>query len=196
MTDNWIYIEKGFKHILNSNAVEHILFLIALVIPYLFKDWKKIIVLLLLFVGGHSFAFLLSYFGVITIKLILVKFVILICIIAIAFFNLLNIGKSSKQNSINTLGILSLFSGVLQGLLIADFVKPIQGESKVQLISLFEYSIGIHCSQFLVIFAVLLISNSAQSVFRLSKRDWIIGISSFVIGIIVPLIIQSGIWIK
>jgi hypothetical protein len=35
-----------------------------------------------------------------------------------------------------------------------------------------------------------------QSIFRFSKRDWILVLSSFVIGVVLPMIIESEIWTR
>jgi hypothetical protein len=62
MSEFLIY-QIGLKHVLDIHAYDHVLFLIALVVPFSFKDWKRII-LLITFTIGHTVA-LFSVFGVI-----------------------------------------------------------------------------------------------------------------------------------
>ena len=57
-----------------------------------------------------------------------------------------------------------------------------------------EYSLGIETSQIIVVFIVLILSYIVQTFFRFSKRDWTLVMSSFVIGVVLPMIIQSEIW--
>ena len=38
MSEFWMYFNIGLKHVLDINAYDHVLFLMALVIPYAFKD--------------------------------------------------------------------------------------------------------------------------------------------------------------
>jgi len=54
MSEFWIFFEEGLRHILNLFAYDHILFLIALTIPYAFKDWKKLLLLATIFTVGHN----------------------------------------------------------------------------------------------------------------------------------------------
>jgi hypothetical protein len=196
VSEFWIYFEKGFRQVFNLSAFAYILFLVALVVPYLFKDWKKLFALLLLFTAGHSVAVLLSFFGVIIVKSALVKLLNLGAILVVALLNLFTIGKSSKQSGLSTVGFLTLFCGILEGLLVNEYFKTANSGSITKLISLFEYSTGIHAAQILITILILLTSYCVQTVFRFSKRDWTLGISAFIIGVILPIIIKSGIWNK
>ena len=197
MSEFWIYFEKGLRHILDQFAYGHILFLIALTVPYAFKDWKKLLLLVTIFTVGHTLALLLSVFGVIIIKGNLVDFLIPIIILVVAFFNLFTAGKSSKQESISLIGFVTLFFGIIHGLGFADYFKTVVGGSpQSKLLPLSEFSLGIEVSQIVVVFIVLMLSYIVQTFFRFSKRDWILVMSSFVIGVVLPMIIQSQIWNK
>ena len=75
MSEFWMYFNIGLKHVLDINAYDHVLFLILiLVIPYAFKDWKNVFVLVSLFTIGHTLALLLSVYGVVQIQASLVEF--------------------------------------------------------------------------------------------------------------------------
>ena len=68
MSEFWIYFQIGLKHVLDINAYDHVLFLMALAIPYSFKDWKRILLLVSLFTLGHTVALVLSVFEIVTVK--------------------------------------------------------------------------------------------------------------------------------
>jgi hypothetical protein len=191
MSEFWIFFEKGLRHILDFSAYDHILFLIALSIPYAFKDWKKLLLLVTIFTIGHTAALLLSVSGVLIIK---VKFLIPTTILIIAFFNLFNVGKSSKQESISIIGFVTLLFGMIHDLSFAGYFKTLFGGStKSKLLPLSEYSLGTETSQIIVVFIVLILSYIVQTFFRFSKRDWTLVTSSFVIGMVLPMIISSEI---
>ncbi|HQZ25751.1 MAG TPA: HupE/UreJ family protein [Flavobacterium sp.] len=195
MSEFWIFFEKGLRHILDLSAYDHILFLIALTIPYAFKDWKRLLLLVTIFTVGHTVALLLSVFGVVIIKVNLVEFLIPITILIIAFFNLFTAGKSSKQESISVIGFVTLFFGIVHGLSFAGYFNTLLGGSpQSKLLPLSEYSLGIETSQIIVVFIVLILSYIVQTFFRFSKRDWTLVMSSFVIGVVLPMIISSEIW--
>ena len=96
MSQFLIYFQLGLKHILNIYSYDHILFLIALVIPLAFKDWKRILILVTSFTVGHTIALLLTLYGIITVKVAVVELLIPITILIVALFHLFTAGKSGK----------------------------------------------------------------------------------------------------
>ncbi|WP_291097171.1 MULTISPECIES: HupE/UreJ family protein [unclassified Flavobacterium] len=195
MSEFWIYYEIGLRHVLNIRAYDHVLFLIALTVPHAFKDWKRILLLVSLFTIGHTLALLLSVFGVIVIKVNLVEFLIPITILIVAIFNLFTAGKSSKHESISIVGFITLFFGIIHGLGFSNYFKSILGGSpQSKLLPLSEFALGIESSQIIVVFVVLILSYIVQTFFRFSKRDWTLVMSSFVIGVVLPMIVENEIW--
>ena len=195
MSAFWIYFEIGVRHVLDLFAYDHVLFLIALTVPYSFKDWKRLLLLVSLFTVGHTMALLLSVFGVIIIKGNLVEFVIPITILIVAFFNLFTARKSSKNESISVVILITLFFGIIHGLGFASYFKSLLGgASQSKLLPLSEFALGIEAAQIIVVFVVLILSYIVQTFFRFSKRDWTLVMSSFIIGVVLPMIIESEIW--
>lgn len=195
MSAFWIYFEIGVRHVLDLFAYDHVLFLIALTVPYSFKDWKRLLLLVSLFTVGHTMALLLSVFGVIIIKGNLVEFVIPITILIVAFFNLFKARKSSKNESISVVILITLFFGIIHGLGFASYFKSLLGgSSQSKLLPLSEFALGIEAAQIIVVFVVLILSYIVQTFFRFSKRDWTLVMSSFIIGVVLPMIIESEIW--
>jgi hypothetical protein len=197
MSEFWIYFEKGLRHILNPYGYDHILFLIALSVPYAFKDWARLLLLATIFTIGHSLALLLSVFGVIIIKGNLVDFLIPITILIVSVFHLFTAGKSSKKESISVVFFVTLFFGIVHGLGFAAYFKSMIGSAtSSKLLPLSEFALGIEAAQIVVVFVVLILAYIVQTFFRFSKRDWTLVMSSFIIGVVLPMIIQSKIWIR
>jgi hypothetical protein len=42
----------------------------------------------------------------------------------------------------------------------------------------------------------LLVAYIVQTLFKFSKRDWILMVSAFTVGVIIPILIQNEIWYK
>ena len=195
MSDFWIYFQIGLHHVLDINAYDHVLFLIAMTVPYAFKDWSRVLLLVSIFTIGHTIALILSVFGIIVVKVNLIEFMIPITILFTALYNLFTSGKSSKNNSISIIGFLTLFFGIIHGLGFSNYFKTIlSGSPQSKLLPLGEFALGIEAAQLIVVLVVLIISYLIQTVFRFSKRDFTLVLSSFVIGVVVPLIINSPIW--
>ena len=109
MSEFWIYFQIGLRHVLDIHAYDHVLFLIALAVPYSFNDWKRILLLVTLFTLGHTMALFLSVYGIVAIKVNVVELLIPITILITALFNLFTAGKSSKKESINLVFFITLF---------------------------------------------------------------------------------------
>jgi hypothetical protein len=195
MSQFWIYFQIGLKHVLDINAYDHVLFLIALTVPYLFKDWKRIFLLVSLFTIGHTLALILSVYGIITIKVNIVEFLIPITILITALYHLFTAGKTSKNDGVNLVFFITLFFGIIHGLGFSNYFKTILGGfATSKLLPLGEFALGIEAAQLVVVFVVLVISYIVQTVFRFSKRDWALVMSAFIIGVVIPMIIESPIW--
>jgi len=195
MSQFWIYFQIGLKHVLDIHAYDHVLFLIALTVPYLFKDWKRIFLLVSLFTIGHTLALVLSVYGIIAIKVDVVEFLIPITILVTALYHLFTAGKTSKNDGVNLVFFITLFFGIIHGLGFSNYFKTILGGSATsKLLPLGEFALGIEAAQLVVVFVVLVISYIVQTVFRFSKRDWALVMSAFIIGVVIPMIIESPIW--
>ncbi|MFE3869808.1 HupE/UreJ family protein [Flavobacterium sp. ZS1P70] len=197
MSEFWIYFQIGLKHVLDIHAYDHVLFLIALAVPFSFKDWKQIVLLVSMFTIGHTLALLLSIFGIIAIKVNVVELLIPITILITALFNLFTAGKSSKKDSVNLVFFITLFFGIIHGLGFSNYFKSILGGTpSSKLIPLGEFALGIEAAQVVVVFVVFVLSYIVQTVFRFSKRDWTLVMSAFIIGVVLPMIVESKIWIR
>jgi len=197
MSDFWIYFEVGMRHVLNLFSYDHVLFLIALSVSYVFKDWKKVLILVSLFTVGHTIALLLSVYGIVVVKVNLIEFLIPITILITAIYHLFTAGKSAKNESISAIGFITLFFGIIHGLGFATYFKSIiGGTSDSKLLPLIEFASGIEVAQIIVVLTALIAAYCVQTLFKFSKRDWTLVMSSFVIGVVLPMIIESKIWIK
>lgn len=195
MSDFWMYFNIGMRHVLDIKTFGHVLFLIALAIPYAFKDWRRVLLLITVFTIGFLLTLLIFVFGVLVVKGSLINWLIYITILITAFFNLFTAGKSSKKESVGVIVFVTLFFGIIHGLSYSNYFNSITTGSKTnKVITLFEFALGIEVAQIIVMFIVLVVSFIVQTVFRFSRRDWVLVMSAFIIGVILPNIIESKVW--
>ena len=57
-----------------------------------------------------------------------------------------------------------------------------------EILPLLEFALGVEFAQIIVVAAVLILSFIFQTVFRFNKRDWVLVVSSLVIGVIIPML--------
>ena len=197
MSEFMLYLQIGLHHVLDIKAYDHVLFLAALVIPYHFKDWKKIITLVSVFTLGHTLALLLAVFGLVKINVDLVEFLIPITILATAVYNLFNGGKGGGKSNLTVAIFITLFFGVIHGLGFSNYFNSIlAGSASDKILPLLEFALGIELAQLAVVLSVLILSFLVQTFVRNSKRNWVLITSSIVIGVVIPMLIESEIWNK
>ncbi len=197
MSEFWVYFQIGLHHVLDLNATDHLLFLVALTASFAFSDWKKVLLLTAIFTVGHTISLLLAVFGILAIKASFIELLIPITILLTALYNIFTSGKATKNQSINIIGFFTLFFGIVHGLGFSNYFKNLlPGNATDKLLPTLEFASGIEAAQILIVLTVLLLSLISQNLLRLSKRDFTLIVSSFVIGVVLPLILQHEIWFK
>jgi hypothetical protein len=195
MSDFWIYVETGLYYGLDIRSYHLILFLVALMIPYSFKEWKRVMLLLAVFGLGYLLSLLLSSFGIVIIKMKVVGFLVPVSIFLAALYNLFNSGKSSKKDHINIVGFFVFFFGIIHGLVFSDFFKTVfSGIPSNKIMSLLEFTLGMEGAQLTIALAILILSYIIHTFFRFSRRDFIVVLSAFVMGVVLPMIMTNQIW--
>ncbi|MGH1387283.1 HupE/UreJ family protein [Kordia sp.] len=190
-----IYFKLGLHHILNIEGLDHILFLVVLIIAYTFKDWKRVLWLVTAFTVGHTLSLILSTYGAVKVNGKIVEFFVLVTIFLMALYNIFTAGKNTNKTKVIVLLISALFFGIIHGLAFAkDFKSMITAGIDDKLLPLLEFTLGIEVAQLIVVVVVLIISFLFQTVFRFSKRDWVMVVSSIVIGVLIPTLIEARFW--
>lgn len=190
----WFNVEYGMNHVLDIHAYDHILFLIVLTIPYIFKDWKRVFLLVSVFTIGHTVSLALAAYGTISVSSDLVEFLIPVTILIVALFNVFTAGKAAQKERIGVLFVSTLFFGLIHGLGFAREFRMFVGSSDSKLVPLLEFALGIEIAQVIIVFLVLFLGFLFQTVFRFSKRDWIMVVSSIVVGLVIPMLFNNKIW--
>ena len=187
----WFNVEYGINHVLDINAYDHVLFLIVLSIPYIFKDWKRVFLLVSMFTLGHTLSLVLAAYSVVTANVTMVEFLIPITILVVALFNVFTSGKGAQREKVGVLFLSTLFFGLVHGLGFAREFKMLLGDTDNKLVLLLEFALGIELAQVIIVFVVLFLGYIVQTIFRLTKRDWIMVISAIVVGLVIPMILNS-----
>ena len=66
--ENFIFnVEYGINHVLDMNGYDHILFLMVLTVPFLFANWKRVLILVTFFTIGHTVSLVLGTYNMVRI---------------------------------------------------------------------------------------------------------------------------------
>ena len=192
MLDSFLkFLELGLYHIVSLKSYDHLLFLVVLTIPYLFKDWKRLLLLITSFTLGHTLSLLLGVYDIVNLKGNVIEWLIPFTIIIMALYNVFTAGKSSKQYNPIIIFSIVLFFGFIHGLGFATAFESMVRSDDSTLLSVLEFALGIEIGQFVIVFCVLFFGFLGQTIFRFSVRDWVMVLSAVVIGLMLPLIFNS-----
>jgi hypothetical protein len=176
-----LYFGLGTGHILTWDALDHLLFVTALCLRYLVKDWKKVVVLVTAFTIGHSITLALSATGYIHFPTRWIEFLIPLTIVATAFNNL---GQKSTQvehpSRLPLIYFFALFFGLIHGLAYANTFLSLEGPEGL-LMHLLAFNLGIEAAQLLVVAIVLTISFIFVRTIKIPRLWWIRTVSALVL---------------
>ena len=188
-----LFLKLAFNHVLNWTAYDHILFFVVLAVIYQFKDWKKALWLITLFTLGHTTTLGLATYNIIKVDVKIIEFLIPLTILITALVNLLIADKKNfKRTNINL--FFSFFFGLIHGLGLSGFLKMIIEDNENKLLPLLEFALGVEIAQVAIVILILIVGFIAIQIFKIKKRDWVLVISSIVIGIVVPMLIERKFW--
>ena len=187
----WFNVKYGINHVLDINGYDHVLFLMVLTVPYLYKDWKRVLLLVSMFTLGHTLSLVLAAYDVVSVNAALVEFLIPVTILIVALYNVFTAGKTAKTEKVGMLFLSTLFFGLVHGLGFAREFLLFSGQSDNKLALLLEFALGIEIAQIIIVFVVLFLGFLGQTIFRFSKRDWVMVMSAIVVGLVIPMIANS-----
>jgi hypothetical protein len=176
MQDFGFYFGLGWHHIISKDALDHQLFIAALVAIYMLKDWKQVLILVTAFTIGHSLTLALSVFDIIRFPSNWVEFLIPCTILITAISNLFQ--KKFTPKSIRINYFLALFFGLIHGMGFANTLRFIMAGDQSMAVGLFGFNVGLEVGQIMVVIVLLLLSQAAFALLKVNRRDWVIFLSA------------------
>tara|TARA_B100000497_G_scaffold59149_1_gene67341 strand:+ start:289 stop:858 length:570 start_codon:yes stop_codon:yes gene_type:complete len=187
MYDLIFYLELGLLHVLDWNAIDHMLFLCALTIVYNFKDFKTVFWIVTFFTFGHTFSLILSAFDLFKPPSQLIEFLIPTTIIVTSLYNILY-NKNSKNNFFEY--TFSVFFGLIHGFGFGNYFEMLTDSLDTKIIPLIGFAIGVELSQLIVVLGILVINTILKMLNLISRTIYIKIVSVIIILLSLNLIYQ------
>lgn len=188
MQDFGFYFWLGWEHIISKDALDHQLFIAALVAIYMLKDWKQVLILVTAFTIGHSLTLVLSVFDIIRFNSRWVEFLIPVTIVITAIANFFQ--KKFTARSIRINYFLALFFGLVHGMGFANSIRFMLASDQNIGWSLLGFNIGLEVGQIVVVVALLLLAQLLINLFHINRRDWVIFLSAAVLGLSLKMVLE------
>jgi hypothetical protein len=185
------YLVLGFQHIMNIQALDHLLFILSITCMYKFYDAKKLLLLITAFTLGHSMTLALATLKWIDFSQKWIEFLIPCTILFSALSNL-----NFKQTNIRSTKlptykfILVGIFGLIHGLGFSNYLQSLLGNEHSILSPLFAFNIGLELAQIMVVLSILLISNLLIELFKIKLIYFVLVISGIIIGLSLPMVLE------
>ena len=188
MSDFVFYFRTGWSHIISWDALDHLMFIIALTAIYLVGNWKNVLVLVTAFTIGHSLTLALSVYDLIRFNEKWVEFLIPCTIVFTGTFNLLV--PQIKVSSFKANYLLALLFGLIHGMGFANTIRFMLVKNQDIAIPLISFNFGLEVGQIAVVSMVLLTCYCWVNKIGLNRRWWIGALSGFAIIIALEMAVE------
>lgn len=165
----WFYFDLGFDHVLDIGGLDHFYFLVALSLPFAFKNWRRLLLWVSLFTLGHSLSLLVTHFEWLKIDAAWVEFLIPITI-CITCLSILVQKKHSHLKGI-WINLITLFFGLIHGFGFGRYFKMIASEGEA-ILGLLEFALGVEFAQILIVIFVLFMNWMALGLLKIQALKW------------------------
>jgi len=149
MSEFLTFAQLGFRHIVDIEAMDHILFLVALAAIYRFRDARNALWVVTAFTIGHSITLALAVTGTLDLPSALIEFLIPVTIVITGVENLLVSDRARAPWGGRYRPIFAGVFGLVHGAGFANYLKALFVEHIAA--PLFGFNVGIEMGQILVL---------------------------------------------
>ncbi|MEY3855458.1 MAG: hypothetical protein RIS68_1472 [Bacteroidota bacterium] len=185
------YLVLGLQHILNIQAIDHLLFILSITCVYRVFDIKKLLYLITAFTLGHSVTLALATLKWIRMDANWIEFLIPCTILCSALGNL-----RFRENKLRTKempwGNYALVTGfgLIHGMGFSNYLQSLLGQEASLLTPLFAFNVGLEIGQIIVVAIFLTFSTFLLEVMKSKLRHYVLVISGLIIGLVLPMILE------
>ena len=167
MSELLTFIHLGFRHITDLEAMDHILFLVALAAIYRGRDWRESLWVVSAFTVGHSITLALAVTGAVRLPTALIEFLIPLTIVATALENLIVRNRERAPLKGRYRPVFAGVFGLVHGAGFANYLRSLFSGSIA--VPLFGFNLGIEIGQIVVLLLAGLVLALLDRVLTLAR---------------------------
>ena len=149
MSELFTFMQLGFRHIVNPEAMDHILFLLVLAAIYRLRDWRTALWVVTAFTVGHSITLALAVTNAMVLPIRLIEFLIPVTIVATCIENIIVRDRVSAPLGRRYRPVFAAVFGLVHGAGFADYLRNLFVDRIA--LPLFGFNVGIELGQIVVL---------------------------------------------
>ncbi|MBW3518373.1 hypothetical protein [Flavobacterium sp. NKUCC04_CG] len=188
MLDIVFYMARGFEQFLLKSNLMVVIFTVVLLLPYVFKDWMRVLSLLAMIALGFLFNATINFFEVVAISATAFRgayWTMLGLLFLFCFYRLICSGKKLKNKGDTIYYVIAFVFGFIASILHENIWRPLVAKSSYEFIALFGYSLGYLGGLILVGMIYFLAAYALQTILRFTQKEWGLIVSSMSIGVLI-----------
>ena len=182
------YFQWGWEHIISRDALDHQLFITALMALYAADQWRKVLILVTAFTIGHSLTLAISVLDWIRFASDWVEFLIPLTIVLTCLNNLRRLTPDRNQQRLQY--VLAAVFGLIHGMGFANNIRFVLPTGESLAVDLLAFNLGLEAGQVLIVALLLLIGYVIVKIFQVSRRDWSLFLSAASFGLALWITLQ------
>ena len=183
----WFYAQLGFNHVLDFQGLDHFYFIIALVIPFEFREFQKLLWWISLFTLGHTLSLFGNYFFELKLPADWIEFLIPVTI-ALSCIPLLRSKTFSVANWFPS--AITLTFGLIHGLGFGRYFSLIVSEDEA-LVDLLSFALGVEAVQIFIVVGILILNVLFLKILKFNKSRWQLVIGAMILSQAIRMIIET-----
>jgi len=188
LQDFIFYFKLGWEHIISADALDHQLFILALVAIYSYNNLKQVLILVTAFTIGHSLTLFLSVTDVIRFESKWVEFLIPCTIVFTAVSNLFR--KDFSLTSVRINYYLALIFGLIHGMGFANSIRIMLAKNQNIGWGLFGFNVGLEAGQIFMVIIILAFTFLIFNYTKIKRRDWVLFLSAAVFSLALKMALE------
>ena len=168
MSEFLTFAQLGLRHIVDIEAMDHILFLVALAAIYRFRDLRKVFWVITAFTVGHSITLALAVTGLLTLPSNIVEFLIPVTIVATGIENLMVRDREHAMWGGRYRPVFAGVFGLVHGAGFANYLKALFVDRLA--VPLFGFNVGIELGQVVVLCAIAIVFAAVDQAITAARQ--------------------------
>jgi hypothetical protein len=195
------FIQLGFRHIVDIEAMDHILFLVALAAIYRWRDARNALWVVTAFTVGHSITLALAVTNVLTLPSNVIEFLIPVTIVITGIENMVFSDRSRAPWGGRYRPVFAGVFGLVHGAGFANYLKAMFVDHVA--LPLFGFNVGIELGQVVVLLAAAALLGLLDRIIaevRTPSAVWstlrlrVVGVSFVVVAIAARWAVERSPW--